>query len=69
MTKRSLIFLVVALGGLVGWLGGVYAYTHWFSETGRAGGDVIKVAMWTSALVGLASTIAFGVSLWRTPRA
>ena len=69
MTKGSLIFLVVALGGLIGWVGGVLTYVNWFSETGRAGGDVIKVAMWTSALVGLASTIAFGVSLWRTPRA
>ncbi len=69
MTKRSLILLAVALGGLVGWVGGVLAYVSWFSETGRAGGDAVKVAMWTSALVGLAATIAFGVSVWRTPRA
>ena len=69
MTRLSLILLSVAVLGLIGWGGGAYAYVRWFSETGRAGGDVVKLAMWTSALVGFAATIGFGVNIWRTPRA
>jgi hypothetical protein len=69
VTKRSLILLVIALVGLVGWVGGVLAYVNWFSDTGRAGGDIVKVAMWGLAIVGLAATVAFGLSLGRKSRA
>ncbi len=62
--------LGVALGGLVGWVGGILAYVNWFPEEGVGPGkDVVGVLMWTSALAGLAATLAFGVSVWRTPRA
>ena len=70
MTKRSLIMLTVAVGGLVGWFGGVLAYVNWFPEEGGGlGKDVVGVLMWTSALLGFVALIAFGVSVWRTPRA
>ena len=69
MTKRSLTLLMIALAGLVGWVGGVLAYVNWFSETGRAGGDVVEAGLWGSAFVGLAATVAFGLSIWRKPRA
>ena len=70
MTKRSLILLAVAVGGLVGWVGGILAYVNWFPEEGGGlGKEIVGGLMWTSAFVGLAATIAFGVSVWRTPRA
>ena len=70
MTGRSLILLTVALVGLVGWIGGFLAVVNWFPEEGGgAGKEVVVGLMWTSAFVGLAATVAFGVSIWRTPRA
>jgi hypothetical protein len=69
VTGRSLTLLVIALGGLLGWIGGVLAYANWFSETGRAGGGLVKGGMWASAFVGLAATVGFGLSIWRRPRA
>ena len=70
MTKRSLILLGVALGGLFGWIGGFLASVNWFPEEGGGlGKEVVGGVMWASALVGLAATIAFGVSVWRTPHA
>jgi len=69
VTKRSVISLLVALAGLIGWVGGILAYVNWFPEEGGGPGkEVVGGLMWTSALVGLAATIAFGVSVWRTPR-
>ena len=67
MTKRSLILLAVAVGGLIGWVGLFAVYLAFFPEEGSVGGDIVLAT--TSALVGLAATIAFGVSMWRTPGA
>ena len=70
MTKRSIILFGVAVAGLIGWIGGFLALVNWFPEEGGgAGKDIVGVAMWTCALVGLAATIGFGISVWRTPRA
>lgn len=70
MTKRGLILLGVAVGGLLGWIGGFLAYLNWFPEEGGGlGKEVVGGLMWASALAGLAATIAFGLSVWRTPRA
>ena len=69
MTQRSLILLAVAVGGLIGWVGPFAVYLAFFPEEGSFGGDIVLATMWTSALVGLAATIAFGVSMWRTPGA
>ena len=69
MTKRSLILLLVAVAGLVGWVSLFAVYVAWFPEEGGVGRDIVLATMWASALVGLAATVAFGVSSWRTPRA
>jgi hypothetical protein len=65
VTRRTLTFLLFALAGLLGWVGGVLAYVNWFSESGRAGGDAVKAAMWASAAVGLLALVGFGASLRR----
>jgi hypothetical protein len=63
VTRTSLLWLSVALAGLIGWVVGVGAYVNWFSETGRAGSDVLKVAMWSSGLLGLVALLGFGFSI------
>jgi hypothetical protein len=63
VTRTSLLWLSVALAGLIGWVAGVGAYVNWFSETQRAGGDVLKVATWSSGLIGLVALLGFGFSV------
>lgn len=69
MTTRGLILMTIALGGLAGWAGGILAAVNWFPEEGGGPWKAIVLASsWASALVGVVATIAFGISVWRTPR-
>ena len=70
MTKRSLILLAVALGGLVGWVGLYFAYFNWFQEEEQSvGRTLVGAGMVASGLVGLVAMTGLGLSIWRTPRA
>lgn len=69
MTKRSLILLGLALGGLAASVGFYFAYFNWFQEEEASiGRTLVGVGMWASFLAGLVAMIGFGVSVWRTPR-
>lgn len=52
-------FLAVALVGWAAGIAGLVAFVNWFSETSRAGGDVLGWASWIFLLVGLCATFGF----------
>ena len=58
--------LAVGLALIAAWLAGLLLYVNYFSETDRAGGELVKVVAWASLPIGIAVVVAGAFRMFRT---